>query len=568
MFQFFSYIIFLIISFTMLITLSIRGLKYKDNNAVKEFIGLMLVLAWWSFCQAFELMAMTFGSKLFWANLVYTGAGLSPFFFLMFTMRFCGYHKYLTKRNISIVLLIYLALYILIFTDPYHGLMRYDFHLDTSQIPYVIVKKYGTVFPLYILFTYAMNAISLIILFMNAIRKQALYKKQVLLLFMALAVMSFSNILYILKLTPFTRFDTAPAFLGVAALLLSFALFRHRLLDIMPIARDLLMDKMTSGIIVVDKNNSIVDINHAGQEIFQLDKSSIIGINAFNYPILSKYLPLVENEEHPAVAVMERNGNENIYELKMHSFYYDKEKQPGKVYVISDITEQQKNLEKIIEQQKALSVMHERENIGRDLHDGLGQMFGFYSTQAQTVKEYMKQKKYDLAMEHLGSLISVAKDAHSDIREYIMEMGGVSARNRNFSATLKQYVAGYSEKFNIQVNVVFDDRLPVQFPEEAQGIQLLKIIQEALNNIRKHAGKCIVSITFTQYDRCVELCITDTRKGFKVEQQTTVHQYGLSIMRERAVGIGASFDIKSNDNIGTKIIVRMGDGAESENCNC
>lgn len=59
------------------------------------------------FCQAFELMATTLPVKLFWANIEYTGAGLSAFAYLMLAMRFSGYGKLLTRKNIGIVFIIY-----------------------------------------------------------------------------------------------------------------------------------------------------------------------------------------------------------------------------------------------------------------------------------------------------------------------------------------------------------------------------------------------------------------------------------------------------------------------------
>jgi len=90
----------------------------------------MLASAWWVFCQAFELMAVTLPVKLFWANLVYLGAGLSAFAYLMLVMRFSGYERLLTKKSISMVLIIYAIFFSLVFTDQYHGLMRTNFSLS------------------------------------------------------------------------------------------------------------------------------------------------------------------------------------------------------------------------------------------------------------------------------------------------------------------------------------------------------------------------------------------------------------------------------------------------------
>jgi len=549
----------------MLIVLSTYGFRYRENIGAKEFIFAMLASAWWVFCQAFELMAVTLPVKLFWANIEYIGAGLSTFAYLMLAMRFSGYDKLLTKKNISIVLIIYSVFFGLVFTDQYHGLMRTNFSLDTTAIPYIIDKDYGAV---YILYTYSMNIASLFLLFINAIKKKSIYRKQALILFTGLSFIAATNISYILGIFPVKRFDTAPAFFGISALVVSLGIFQHKLLNIMPIARDLLVERMSSGIIVLDRDNMIIDLNLAALSMFHLEKSKMIGNSVSDIPLLAENLPPGDTGEQKMVFTYGNEEKEFVYEIKTHPFYDKKDKRAGTLYVINDITEQQKNVQKIIQQEKTLSIMREREHLGRELHDGLGQMFGYYNTQAQTVKEYMIQQKYQIAMKHLEDLIFISRDIHSDIREYILEMRGISPRNRSFSAALKQYVAVFSEKFGIKVTTSFDDNLPSNFPEDTKAIQLLRIIQEALNNIQKHAGECIVNISFTRKEGFVEINVADTGIGFDTSKQKGIHQYGLAIMQERAAEIGAAFDIYSEKGEGTKIILKIWDGEDYENCDC
>lgn len=154
MYQFFPYIIFSIFSFAMLAGLTVYGLKHRQNVGVNEFIFITVILAWWVFCQAFELMALTLPVKLFWANIEHFGSALSPFAYLTLTMRFSGKGRFLTRKNIAIVLIIYSVFLGLLFTDGYHGLMRTNFSLDTSAVPYTISKDYSTLYPIYVLFTY------------------------------------------------------------------------------------------------------------------------------------------------------------------------------------------------------------------------------------------------------------------------------------------------------------------------------------------------------------------------------------------------------------------------------
>jgi PAS domain S-box-containing protein len=559
-YYFFPYILLSILSFVTLIILSIYGFSYKDKVGVKEFIFAMLASAWWVFCQAFELMAVTLPVKLFWANLVYLGAGLSAFAYLMLVMRFSGYERLLTKKSISMVLIIYAIFFSLVFTDQYHGLMRTNFSLNTSAIPYTIDKDYGIVFPIYLLFIYSMNVSSLGLLFKTILNKGSHYRKQAAILFAGLGIIALSNLTYFLGLFPGQRFDMAPALFGLSALVVFWGVFQYKLLNIMPIARSVLVEMMNSGIIVLDKDNLIVDINHSALAMFHLGESKMVGENITEIPFFAENRLSGDQGEEQTILKYSHDNKEFVYEIKTHPFNEKREKRAGMLYIINDITEQQKNLDKLIQQQKALSIMRERERLGRELHDGLGQMFGYYSIQAQTVKEYMSQQKYETAMKKLEDLICVSRDTHSDIREYILEIRGIPPRNRSFSAALKHYIATFSEKYDLPVTINFDEDLPDDFPEDAKAIQLLRIIQEALNNIQKHAGKCTANISFSKIEGFVEIKISDTGSGFDRDKQVGSYHYGLSIMQERAKEIGAEIDINSEKGKGTEIILRILDG--------
>ena len=139
-----------------MIILSIYGIQYRHHVGVKEFIMVMLASAWSVFCQSFELMGTTLPVKLFWADMEYLGMMFSAFAFLLMAIRFAGYDRYITKRNVLIVMLVYVIFWALALTDQYHGLMRTNFSLDTSAIPYTIKKDYGLIYPLYTFFIYSM----------------------------------------------------------------------------------------------------------------------------------------------------------------------------------------------------------------------------------------------------------------------------------------------------------------------------------------------------------------------------------------------------------------------------
>ncbi len=558
MYHFFPYIIFSAFSFAMLIFLAVYGIQYWNNEGVKEFIFAMLASAWWVFCQAFELMAVTLPVKIFWANIEYLGMA-SALAYLMLAVRYAGYGRLLTKRNIVPLLLVYCVFWVLFFTDQYHGLMRTNFSLDTSAIPYTIKKDYSTIYPIYVLFVYMINVATFAFLFITIRRDDSLYRKQAKLLFVFLLILLIPNLSYYLKLLPIKRFDLTPAFFGFGALLMSWSIYQHKFLNIMPLARDLLIERMGNGVLVTDKEDMIIDINRSACTMFDLQQKNMIGRHIAEIRIFSDILSTT-GEEGQDIFPFYKNGEEYIYELKTHPINDKEGDKAGCLIILNDVTEQRKNMQKLINQQKTLSIMQERERMGRELHDGLGQVFGYINAQAQTVREFIIQNRNAEGLKRLEELIEVSRNAHGDIREYILEIRGISPRNRSFSAVLKQYAFEFSDKHQITVGIAFDEDLPEGFPMDDQAVILLKIIQEALNNIRKHAGPCQVEIGFKKVDNSVSVNITDSGAGFDPDSAAKIGQYGLSIMRERAAEMGAELKIISQKGSGSRVIIKIPDG--------
>jgi len=555
-YQFFPYIIFSSFSFATLIILSIYGIQYRHHVGVKEFIMVMLASAWSVFCQTFELIGTTLPVKLFWADMEYLGMMFSAFAFLLMAIRFAGYDRYITKRNVLIVTLVYTIFWALVLTDPYLGLMRTNFSLDTSAIPYTIKKDYGLIYPLYTLFIYSIIIASFSILVNVARRKDSLYRKQAVVLILYIVLMVFPNVGFYFQLLPITRYDLSPAFFGPASLLMAWSIYRHKFLNIMPIARDLLIETMNSGVIVTDGDKKIIDINQSAIELLSLEGADMLSRDISEIQPVSSLLTDSEEEQQAAFAFDNGNGK-RVYEMKSQTILNKQGESTGRLIVLDDVTEQRENTQKIITQQNTLSVMRERERLGRELHDGLGQVFGYINAQAQTVREYMCQGKPDQAVKRLDELIAATRDAHGSIREYILEMRGISPRNRSFSSVLKQLAYEFSEKNGISVNIIFDDNLPESFPEDEKAINLLKIIQEALTNIRKHAGACQVEVSFQKEDGYAVICIADSGAGFDPDSQSDGHHYGLSIMRERAKEMGADLWISSQIGRGSRVTLRL-----------
>ena len=220
--------------------------------------------------------------------------------------------------------------------------------------------------------------------------------------------------------------------------------------------------------------------------------------------------------------------------------------------------------ERLHQQVQDLAVLQERERIAREMHDGLGQVLGYINTQTLAVKKLISNNRIQEATEELTSLEETARDLYADVREGILGLRTSPHKNGGMIPALREYVESYAETSGI------DTRLQISPDVEHPGlspsveIQLIRIVQEALSNVRRHAGAVAASVEFRRSGSNLEVEVADDGRGFDPAGTRSAGwpRFGLQTMRERAESVGGSFAIESAPGLGTRVIVRIPLGVE------
>jgi signal transduction histidine kinase len=215
----------------------------------------------------------------------------------------------------------------------------------------------------------------------------------------------------------------------------------------------------------------------------------------------------------------------------------------------------------IIQQQRDLAAAEEREQVSRELHDGIGQVLGYINIQAQTAQMLVEKQQAEAAQENLEALVQVARNAHSNLRHYILGLRASAPPQRNFYQELQANLNSFHQAWGLETR--FDPpagSLPA-LPATVED-QLLHIVQEALVNIRKHARARQVEVSLSLQPTEMILTIRDDGQGFDPSLAPGVGQehFGLSIMRERAEQVGGRMEIRSILGRGTRIVVSIPTG--------
>ncbi len=199
------------------------------------------------------------------------------------------------------------------------------------------------------------------------------------------------------------------------------------------------------------------------------------------------------------------------------------------------------------------AVAQERALLARNLHDSIAQSLAFLKIQVQLLRSAV-HKGHALQTESaLDELDTGLRESIGDVRELLVHF-----RTRTNTDDIAQALQVTLQKFQNQTG------LPAQLQVHGQGlplpsdvqVQVLHIIQEALSNVRKHAGATEVEVEVAKGARW-RFAVRDNGAGFDTGKHPGESHVGLNIMRERAVRIGAEVDVSSRAGQGTTVTLTL-----------
>jgi two-component system nitrate/nitrite sensor histidine kinase NarX len=200
------------------------------------------------------------------------------------------------------------------------------------------------------------------------------------------------------------------------------------------------------------------------------------------------------------------------------------------------------------------AMIAERTRLAREIHDGLAQTIGFLKLQVAQMQNYLARNERQRLQDALELCYTTLSEAYQDARQSIDGLR-IYPKDHDLSGWLEQTAAEFQDITGIEVNLEIEN-LAIGLPSEIQA-QLIRIVQEALSNVRKHAVANQVCITWHRVngDLCLE--VRDNGKGFAPEDVPGHSRHGLRGMRERSDLIGADFQVISRPGNGTRVSVNL-----------
>jgi PAS domain S-box-containing protein len=263
--------------------------------------------------------------------------------------------------------------------------------------------------------------------------------------------------------------------------------------------------------------------------------------------------PLENQETIQTDITLEKENSELQFRLNLTELRGRDGEVIGKLILLHDVTKQKRAQNQILKQQSLVATLQERDRLARELHDGIAQTLGYVGIQAQTAVKWIKDGNNDKAESLLGRLVEVAKDAHADVRQSILNLRSASGRQWSFIPALKKYIDKFQSNYGIRTELSLSDEIEENTFDTIVEVQLLLVIQEALTNSHKHSSAHLLKVGVALDGSHATITITDDGHGFDTSQleDSNGSHFGLVFMRERMEQIGGSLTIDSMPGEGT-----------------
>ncbi|HUP61370.1 MAG TPA: GAF domain-containing sensor histidine kinase [Thermoanaerobaculia bacterium] len=204
------------------------------------------------------------------------------------------------------------------------------------------------------------------------------------------------------------------------------------------------------------------------------------------------------------------------------------------------------------EQVADLAVAQERIRIAHEMHDGLAQILGYVNTKVQAAEAYLKREKTEEAETQLRELAAAAREAYIDVRESIVGLRTLPGSRQSLAEVLQEYLEKWQEMSGVSTTLTIENDVPLRASVE---LQLVRIVQEALTNVRKHARASNARVEIRRRNGRLVATVADNGVGFNLAARTRgdFPKFGLTTMRERAESIGGTLDVESTAGGGTTV---------------
>jgi diguanylate cyclase (GGDEF)-like protein len=287
--------------------LGLYAWRRRHSAAVAPFAWAMLGLSVWAFAYSLEIFFPSLEAKLFFVGVEYIGIAATPVFMLFFAVEFVGRSRLLTPWIKAIVWALPAAAFVLAWTNPLHRLM-WDMEsvVETHGLTLLHVR-YGNFFWVHIFYSYGVLLLASVLLGLEMFQRTGVYRIQIGFVILSILAPLIGGLIYLSGSSPVVDLDVTPLFFLPTALGLFWAIFKYRLLELLPPEHLAVLQNLKDGVIVLDSLHRVLYLNPVMEKLMRRSEDQVVGqpLAEAAEILAEKLSPLLDGGEHQVEITLE-----------------------------------------------------------------------------------------------------------------------------------------------------------------------------------------------------------------------------------------------------------------------
>ncbi|WP_298816990.1 sensor histidine kinase [Chloroflexus sp.] len=316
-----------------------RAWSYRRLPVAQAFLGMMLCTIWWSLGNALELANATTAGKALLISLQYLAVVGVPLCWLFFALLYTNRAHLLTKPVVVGLVTVQGLMLAGAWTNSWHGLMWPSVELVYKNGLWVLEGPNGPLWYANVVSAYSMVLIGTILMLDQVRRSRALYRAQALSLLIGALLPLIASILFVSGQSPLPQVDFTPVSFALSGIAFAVAMQRYKALDVLPAAREMIVDQMPDAMIVVDMQDRIIDLNPAAHALLDVNQQANITGRAWSEVAPAWLRDQIRDRFEGQFEVIQPHANGDLTYDLLCSTLRDRSGQPvGRMFVLRDMT--------------------------------------------------------------------------------------------------------------------------------------------------------------------------------------------------------------------------------------
>jgi signal transduction histidine kinase len=324
------------------ILMAALAVRRKSIPGAASLFWLMTGVSIWTLGYALELSMTDIRWQLVWAKIEYLGILSAPVLWLTLTISYTRKDAWLTRRNKFLLALEPVIALLIVWTNEAHSLVWSAWQQKITPVGTILDVSHGPIFYFIVAYAYLMLLAGAILLVITFSRMNTLYQRQSLIMLIGAAVPWLGNALYISGLNPFPNLDLTPFAFAITGVVVSWGLYRYHLLDIVPVARSLVVESMRDAVIVFDDRDRVIDLNFSAQQMMGSSKNIIGEPAEAAIPFWGQIADCLHDQAECGELILTNHGISGIFEIFKTAVYDPNHRMAGQLLLLREVTFQRR----------------------------------------------------------------------------------------------------------------------------------------------------------------------------------------------------------------------------------